>query len=82
MTCPGDCGMCPAACPDFVCDIGEDCMTCPIDCGTCPVDDCADPDCEYVWCGTAFEDFCPDTWNGTGDGCDCGCQFVDPDCPP
>ena len=24
---------------------------------------------------------CPDSWLGTGDGCDCGCGVVDADCP-
>jgi len=23
---------------------------------------------------------CPAAWRGTGDGCDCGCQWTDPDC--
>lgn len=43
------------------------------------ITDC-DPTCDYCWIGAPEENSCPDGWNGTGDGCDCGCQFVDPDC--
>lgn len=36
--------------------------------------------CDYCWIGTEEENMCPAEWNGGGDGCDCGCQFVDVDC--
>ncbi len=39
------------------------------------------PECDYDWTGTPYEGNCPPDWNGTSDGCDCGCQFVDQDCP-
>jgi hypothetical protein len=39
-----------------------------------------DPTCEYCWVGAPEENMCPEEWNGGGDGCDCGCQFVDLDC--
>lgn len=41
---------------------------------------CETPPCDYCWLGTPTENNCPTAWNGTGDGCDCGCQFIDPDC--
>ena len=36
--------------------------------------------CDYDWTGTEYENDCPPCWNGAGDGCDCGCQFIDTDC--
>lgn len=36
--------------------------------------------CGYCWCDTGRENNCPESWRGTLDGCDCGCQFADPDC--
>ncbi len=39
-----------------------------------------DASCGYCWCGTASENHCDDSWKGAGDGCDCGCQWTDPDC--
>lgn len=36
--------------------------------------------CGYCWCDTGRENNCPESWRGARDGCDCGCQFVDPDC--
>jgi hypothetical protein len=36
--------------------------------------------CGYCWCGTSRENACPESYRGTGDGCDCGCQWKDPDC--
>ena len=47
------------------------------DCGTSPPPSSG---CDYDWTGTQYEGNCPDSWNGAGDGCDCGCQFVDADC--
>ncbi len=38
------------------------------------------PSCDYQWAGTSTANNCPTSWNGTGDGCDCGCQFTDGDC--
>jgi hypothetical protein len=44
--CPGDCGACPSACGDGVCQVnaGEDCANCAADCGACACGDgrCAD----------------------------------------
>lgn len=37
-------------------------------------------ECDFCWVDTKAEDHCPDWWEGTDDGCDCGCQFDDPDC--
>lgn len=34
----------------------------------------------YNWAGSSYENNCPTSWNGTNDGCDVGCQFVDGDC--
>lgn len=42
-------------------------------------DNC-DPICDFCWVNLPAENMCPIIWNGTGDGCDCGCQFVDLDC--
>jgi len=42
--------------------------------------ECGAASCDYNWCGTSSFNNCPTGWNGTGDGCDCGCQFTDPDC--
>jgi hypothetical protein len=44
--------------------------------------DCpCDSTCDYCWCDHAtYAGNCPTSWNGTDDGCDCGCQFEDPDC--
>jgi hypothetical protein len=56
----------------------------PADPGPAPApsaDACTcDGACGYCWCGTPSERACPDRWYGTGDGCDCGCQWTDPDC--
>lgn len=38
------------------------------------------PECDFCWLDTEFENNCPEDWYGTGNGCDCGCQWVDPDC--
>ena len=40
----------------------------------------ADAICDYNWAGSSSEGACPETWIGTDDGCDCGCQVPDPDC--
>ena len=34
----------------------------------------------YNWAGSSAQGACPAGWNGTNDGCDVGCQFVDGDC--
>ncbi len=34
--------------------------------------------CDYDWSDWDIE--CPAAWIGTQDGCDCGCDVVDPDC--
>ena len=53
---------------------------CDSDCGSLtPVSGC-EGECEYWWYGSEYERNCPSGWNGTDDGCDCGCQFIDPDC--
>jgi len=36
--------------------------------------------CQYQWTGSSYANNCPASWNGTNDGCDCGCQYSDPDC--
>ncbi len=36
--------------------------------------------CDWCWVGTVRESNCPAQWNGDGE-CDCGCDFVDIDCP-
>lgn len=36
--------------------------------------------CGYCWCGTGHEGACDPAWYGTNDGCDCGCEWSDPDC--
>jgi hypothetical protein len=36
--------------------------------------------CDYSWQGTTYQNNCPTSWSGAGDGCDCGCQFHDSDC--
>lgn len=35
---------------------------------------------DYNWAGSGNENSCPTSWNGTNDGCDHGCQFIDGDC--
>ena len=37
-------------------------------------------ECDYCWYGSEYEHSCSANWLGTDDGCDCGCQQVDPDC--
>jgi hypothetical protein len=41
---------------------------------------CSSSACDFCWCGSESENNCPESWRGTGDGCDCGCQWTDPDC--
>ena len=35
---------------------------------------------DYNWAGSSYENNCSTSWNGTNDGCDHGCQFIDGDC--
>ncbi|MCH9687937.1 MAG: hypothetical protein K0V04_41290 [Deltaproteobacteria bacterium] len=35
---------------------------------------------DYNWAGGSTQNNCPTSWNGTNDGCDHGCQFIDGDC--
>lgn len=37
------------------------------------------PECQFCWIGTDQENACPDVYALDG-SCDCGCQFVDPEC--
>ncbi|MFH1532601.1 MAG: lamin tail domain-containing protein [Pseudomonadota bacterium] len=53
VTCPADCGECPAACDDGECNGDETCDTCPADCGVCPA--CDDGECN----GDETCDTCP-----------------------
>ncbi|MBM4371380.1 MAG: choice-of-anchor L domain-containing protein, partial [Deltaproteobacteria bacterium] len=55
VTCPEDCGECPAECGDQLCNGDETCETCPFDCGECP-ELC--PDCGQ--CGPDCGGDCPD----------------------
>lgn len=51
---------------------------------TCEQANCpgrCDPICDYCWTDTPVEGGCDQEWEGDG-LCDCGCQFVDPDCGP
>ncbi len=34
--------------------------------------------CDHCWIGTDRENNCDPAWNGARDGCDCGCQCLDP----
>ncbi len=82
-------GMCDALipCPDGSsdCPVDQYCYVdtccdgpvCAYDCGTGP----CGPECDFCWFGTEYEENCPLEWCGTFDGCDCGCQFSDEDCP-
>lgn len=39
--------------------------------------------CDYNYAEPTISSYannCPSSWNGTNDGCDCGCQYFDPDC--
>ena len=49
----------------------------------CPCDDLPEP-CDWCWIGTYAHNSCDSAWYGAGNGCDCGCQWFDPDCgsPP
>jgi hypothetical protein len=47
---------------------------------SCVDDNTFAPSCTYDWRGTTNKGNCPLSWNGTGDGCDCFCQFQDTDC--
>ena len=38
-----------------------------------------DLECDWCWCGTEFENNCPNEWFLDAD-CDCGCQFCDAGC--
>jgi hypothetical protein len=61
--------------PEYGCPTSSD--VCWDGAYNCP----CDGDCDYCWCDHAtYHANCPTHWNGTGDGCDCGCQFDDPDC--
>lgn len=73
-----DCGdgTTQADCLSFECVYQGDGSTCA---SGCPCDDMPQP-CNWCWVGTSFENNCPQVWHGTNDGCDCGCQWVDPDC--
>jgi len=68
---------------DADCDCG--CQFCDLACFDCSVQDCVGgpcgASCDYCYYGTEFENNCPLDWCGTSDGCDCGCQFTDADCP-
>lgn len=44
MTCPMDCGPCPASCGDGTCQPSESCTNCPMDCGACAAR-CGDSAC-------------------------------------
>ena len=44
VTCPTDCGICPAGCGNAACSGAETCQTCPADCGTCALG-CGDGVC-------------------------------------
>jgi len=79
-------GNCPAAWIGAAdgCDCG--CQSVDPDCsgttgGPPPPATCG-TECDYCWFGTTYENLCDPGWNGTADGCDCGCQFTDPDCGP
>jgi hypothetical protein len=75
------CNAYPEYCdPECSCD--PDCDVTPI----CSTNDQCDTGCCYsgvcspaTYCGTTSWT-CDPTWNGTGDGCDCGCGTMDPDC--
>lgn len=58
---------------------GDDTTCATANCGS----RCAS-ECDWCWTETPVDNSCPNEWNGTSDGCDCGCQFDDPDCgtPP
>jgi hypothetical protein len=55
---------------------------------SCVDDDSSAPTCNYDWRQNknttdmtwTYRTDCPTSWKGTGDGCDCFCQFDDPDC--
>jgi len=68
---------------DYECDCG--CQFCDLACPNCVVQDClsgpCEPQCDFCYYGTEYENNCPMDWCGTADGCDCGCQFTDADCP-
>lgn len=47
---------------------------------SCVDDEAFASSCKYDWRGSSYKGNCPSSWNGTGDGCDCFCQFQDADC--
>jgi len=89
-----NCGAGPAegacCCPDLTCVDAvsqTDCLS--ADCAFlgsgsscsqgCPCTDQPLP-CDWCWLGTSYQYNCPSDWYGANDGCDCGCQWQDPDC--
>ena len=84
----GSTGAC--CCPDLTCSSGVTQANC-LSAGCayqgdgsscvsgCPCDNMPLP-CDWCWVGTPNENNCPTDWYGANDGCDCGCQWVDPDC--
>ncbi len=63
----GSCAAPPEVCDDFFDNDGDGDT------------DCADSDCAgFPSCVAGWT--CAPSWFGTGDGCDCGCGLVDPDC--
>ena len=90
--CPG--GSCPptgGACCDpyapYSCSDGIDPNDCfghyagdGSSCATTDCDRCDNPVCDYCWTETRFDNDCDPEWYDDG-RCDCGCQFIDVDCP-
>jgi hypothetical protein len=81
----GDCDSDAECASGLICgtDNGADAGCDPIaDLCVAPLFDCpCDSTCDYCWCDhSTYAGNCPTSWNGTSDGCDCGCQFEDPDC--
>lgn len=66
-SCAADCGTTAPVCGDGTCGVGESAASCAADCGS------AAPMPPSDW-------MCPASSYGAGDGCDCGCGAVDPDC--
>lgn len=75
------CGNSPSGCYNCgSCASGQTCSSDGLSCqgggGNCT----CGANCNYCWCNTASQNNCPNSWYGTNDGCDCGCQWTDPDC--
>jgi hypothetical protein len=79
ISCPGEIdpdnnAVCASTCGDDIVEGGEECDG--SDNSACPGEYCVGCQCS----GVPVEWTCNPNYYGAGDGCDCGCGIIDPDC--